>query len=212
VDKIDKENWGFKIRSLMKEKRWYQHELAEKSGLTREHISLIVTGHINSPKDYILKGLARAFGMTVQELRQKLYNLPALPSGKTEDWNRYSDAGFVKVPVYPDYVKAHAGEELNIIDYIYVKKPASLPSNIRAYRVDGDCMEPIYHNGDYVIVDHDRQIDPGDKVVCICDDQVHVAKLKVIAGEYWLENRLGTRKMTECKGIARIIGHYNMEA
>jgi len=200
------------LKEARKKKKFSQRKLAEVSGVSRSYIILIEKG-VRGDRisgEYLVK-LANALEISPKPFFEAIgahFEEPVVPVGKTDDWEKHAVEGFIKVNVYPDYVRAHAGDGLNVIDYISVKKPSSLPYNIKAYRVNGDCLEPELHNGDYVIVDHDRQIDNGDKVVCICDDQVHVAKLKIIGGEFWLENRYATRKMTDCQGIAKVIGKY----
>ncbi len=190
-----------------------KRELAKLSGVSRTTIMLIETGQRgNEVEADTLVKLANALQIPAKPLFEAIgakYNEPDILTGKAEDWEKHAAEGFIKVPVYPDYVQAHAGEGLHVIDYIAVKVPASLPSTIKAYRVSGDCLEnERLYDGDYVIVDHDRQIDNGDKVVLICGDQVHVAKLKIIGNEYYFENKYGTYRPTDCKGIAKVIGKY----
>jgi phage repressor protein C with HTH and peptisase S24 domain len=200
------------LTEARKKKKMSKVALAKKSGVSRTNIYLLEKGERGQrPTADTLIKLANALETSAKpflEAAGARFEEPVAPVGKTEDWEKHAVEGFIKVNVYPDYVRAHAGDGLNVIDYISVKKPSGLPYNIKAYRVNGDCLEPELHDGDYVIVDHDRQIDNGDKVVCICDDQVHVAKLKIIGGEFWLENRYATRKMTDCQGIAKVIGKY----
>jgi hypothetical protein len=52
----------------------------------------------------------------------------------------------------------------------------------------------------------------GDKVVCIYENDLHMAKLKIIGSEYFLENRYSTRKMTDYQGIAKVVGSYRKYA
>lgn len=213
--KPGKSNWGYIIRAIMEENGLLQEELASRSGLTREHISLIVTGKIKEPKDDNVTALATGFKMDRAELWKKILNItdkPDLPSGSPEIWDKFASPTPLKVSVYPDYARVHAGEAVDAIDYIYIDRPEKAPFNIKSYRINGDCLEPELHDGEYVIVDHDSAIDNGDKVVCLMENQLHVAKLKIIGKEYWLQNRYGTYKMTECQGIAKVIGHYGKEA
>lgn len=200
------ENWGIKVRKLREDLHITQEELEKKSGVKRSYISRIELGHYPNYSEELITNLARGLNKTTQELIMYIYGIS--PTGAAEDWESHTASPPLKINVYPDYAKVHAGEPLDAIDHIYVDRPVTAPFTIKAYRVAGDCLEPDLHDGDYVIVDHDSQIDNGDKVVCLCENQLHVAKLKIIGNGYWLENRYSTLKMTDCQGIAKVIGSY----
>ena len=214
------EQWGILIKKLREEMGLTSLELATKAGLKPSTLRSWEVGHAKEYKANSLVKLAKGFGISKLAIEDYLKTgnvssiikkeIVAIPSGTPDLWNKFnSNSGnLLKVPVYPDYIQVHAGEVLNVIDYIYLDKPTTAPFTLKAYRVNGDCLEPELKDGDYVIVDHDRQIDNGDKVVCIFDNQLHVTKLKVIGGEFWLENRYGTHKMTDCQGIAKVVGSY----
>lgn len=200
------ENWGIKVKRLREELHLTQDELETKSGVKRSYISRIELGHYPKYSEGLLTKLAHGLNKTTQEMIMYVYGIN--PTGATVDWERHSANPPLKINVYSDYARVHAGESVVAIDHIYVDKPVTAPFTIKAYRVSGDCLEPDLHDGDYVIVDHDRQIDNGDKVVCICDNQLHIAKLKIIGEGYFLENRYATKKMTEFQGIAKVVGSY----
>ena len=214
------ESWGISVKKLREEMGLTSLELAIKSGLNPNTLRSWEVGHAKEPKPSVLVKLAKGFGISKLALEDylKTGNVASIikkeiithPTGTSDLWSKYNSnsTNLLKVPVYPDYIQVHAGASLNVIDYIYLDKPSTAPSNLKAYRVNGDCLEPELRDGDYVIVDHDRQIDSGDKVVCICDNNLHAAKLKVIGGEYWLENRFGTYRMKECQGVAKIVASY----
>jgi transcriptional regulator with XRE-family HTH domain len=201
------DNWGFKIKRLRESKHLTQEELADKAGIGRSRLSRIELGHYKSPSPEVLPKLAKGLNIDFNSLKIIVYEI-VTPSGKPEDWSKFDTGPLLKVSVYPDYVRVHAGEAVSVIDYIYVDKPTNAPYNVKAYRVTGDCMAPELLDGDYVIVDHDREINNGDKVACICDGQLHVAKLKIIGDEFWLENRFGTKRLTDCQGIAKVTGSF----
>ena len=200
------ENWGIKVKRLREELHITQEDLERKSGIKRSYISRIELGHYPNYSEALITKFAHGLNKTTQELIMYIYGIS--PTGATEDWEKHAVNPPLKINVYSDYARVHAGEPVEAIDHIYVDRPVTAPFSIKAYRVSGDCLEPELHDGEYVIVDHDRQIDNGDKVVCICNDQLHIAKLKIIGSEYWLENRYATRKMIDCQGIAKVVGSY----
>lgn len=200
-------NWGFKVKQLRESKHLTQDELSVKSGLKRSHISVIELGSIKTAQKDVVDKLAKGFGMAPDDLFKYIHGIDT-PKTSATIWDKHAARQPLKISVYPDYLKVHAGEPTDVIDYIYMDQPERASYNIRAYRVEGDCMEPYLHNGEYVIVDHDMAIENGDRVVAICNNQLHVAKLKMIGGEYFLENRYATYKMTDCQGIAKVVGHF----
>ena len=72
--------------------------------------------------EYLVK-LANALEISPKPFFEAIgarFEEPVSPGGNAEDWEKHSVEGFIKVGVYPDYVRAHAGEGLNVIDYISV--------------------------------------------------------------------------------------------
>lgn len=67
VGELSKIEFGRKLQHLMLQKEWNQSDLARKSGLGRDAISMYVRGR-SFPEPKNLAKLARAFGMTAAEL------------------------------------------------------------------------------------------------------------------------------------------------
>ncbi|MDH5696847.1 MAG: S24 family peptidase, partial [Dehalococcoidia bacterium] len=74
-----------------------------------------------------------------------------------------------------------------------------------AYIARGDCLEPEISDGNIIIIDRDGQIEHGDIVACLVKDELHLARLKKIAGEIYLENNHGRMKLEECQVVAPVI-------
>lgn len=206
VNAMIEQSTGEIIKKHLKEKRMSQRELALRSGVSREYINMLVTGKRKGRLSLeTAQAIADVLGITVSALQGKEETFPA---GEPEEWDKHTARRPLRVNVYSDYAKVHAGTPVEVIGHLYVDRPEKAPFNIKAYRVEGDCMEPDYHDGEFVIVDHDLAIENGDRVVALCDGQLHIAKLKIIGSEYWLQNRYSTKKMTDCQGVAKVIGHY----
>ncbi|HXU23041.1 MAG TPA: helix-turn-helix transcriptional regulator [Tepidiformaceae bacterium] len=57
---------GENIRHLREAKRWTQEKLAEKCGVTRQHINGVENGH--TPSMTLAAKLAKALGATLKEI------------------------------------------------------------------------------------------------------------------------------------------------
>jgi transcriptional regulator with XRE-family HTH domain len=200
------ENWGKKVKRLREALHLTQDELANKSGVGRSYLSRIELEHYPNYTEELISKLSRGLNKTTQELIMYIYSIS--PTGSTEDWDRHAINPPLRINIYSEYATVHAGESLEAIDHIYVDRPVTAPFTIQGYKVAGECMEPDMRNGDYIIVDHDRQIDNGDTIVALCDGTLFIARLKIIGPEYWLQNNYDTKKMAECKRIAKVIGIY----
>lgn len=64
---LTKQEFGRRLYSLMLNRGWHQSELARQSGLPRDSISVYVRGR-SLPTPTSLQALARAFGISAQEL------------------------------------------------------------------------------------------------------------------------------------------------
>jgi transcriptional regulator with XRE-family HTH domain len=62
---------GENVRTLRKARKWTQQELAQHTGLAQNHLSMIETGQATQVAPQTLQRLARAFGITVDELLQE---------------------------------------------------------------------------------------------------------------------------------------------
>ncbi len=58
---------GLRIATLRKVVGWSQEDLAERSGVDRSHIGSIESGGKHSPTMDTVKGIADAFGISIQD-------------------------------------------------------------------------------------------------------------------------------------------------
>ena len=66
-----------------------------------------------------------------------------------------------------------------------------LPGQIRAIRVTGDCMAPLYQDGDVVFVREQGNAENGNKVIALVDDDKLNCKVYRTNGEAYLEPKNG---------------------
>jgi len=179
------------LKRLRKEHGLSQRKLAELSGMTREYINQIEQGKVKSITLTTASKIATGFGIP-----------PSVFFGEPQLTK--IDDGMVKVPVYDDF-PVHAGAPTHPIDHIYLLGLAAAKKSLEGYRVKGDCLTPEVQDGDVVVVDRDGDIESGNLVVCLIDDEVHLGRFRKIAGDYFLENRHRRYKLDECSVIAPVI-------
>jgi transcriptional regulator with XRE-family HTH domain len=200
-------NWGSIIKNLREKAGMTQEEFANKSKLQRGHISRIELNNYATVRQDTFSKLAKGLGMSLQELSTVL-NGGAIPPvkelGRPPVTKTDSDAP-IAIPVYPEF-RFHAPGGIEApIDYVYLQRTKTAGKNISAFTVEGDCMEPLIHSGDYIVVDSDADINSGDTVACKINEDLHIGKLRKFEGELWLENRVKRFKMVDCQIIAKVI-------
>lgn len=65
---------GNTVRRWREERGWTQVDLAKRSGVSQNHVSAIETGKLANPRADTSEKLARAFGVTIDELYQDTRN------------------------------------------------------------------------------------------------------------------------------------------
>lgn len=155
-------------------------ELSEKTGIDKSKISSYMSGRYKAKQDgvYLLaKALdvneAWLMGLDVPMERIKddiFQKIGAIP---------LSDIETVKIPILG---KVKAGYDYlaqeNIIDYIAFKIDGSDKENYYALYVIGDSMEPLFDDGDIVIVHKQDDFNNGDNcVILINGDEATIKKV-----------------------------------
>lgn len=144
-------------------------ELSEKTGIDKSKISSYMSGRYKAKQDGVyllaqalsvneawLMGLDVPMKRTPDYLLKKIGAIPL------------SEIDTVKIPVLGT-VKAgydYLAEE-NIVDYIPFKVNGTDKENYYALNVVGDSMEPLFDNGDTVIVHKQDDFDNGDNCVVL---------------------------------------------
>lgn len=88
-----------------------------------------------------------------------------------------------------------------------------LPGQVRAIRVQGDCMAPLYQDGDVVFVREQGNAENGNKVVAMVDDDKLFCKVYRTNGEAYLEPKNGEGKVpaSRFRIIGVIVGVFRKE-
>lgn len=203
---VEERNWGYYIKALRESKGMTQGELAAKTGLSRSHISRIETGAYKYSSQDTFQRLATGFGLSPNELTEVTHNRPIPIHQETpeEILNKLKLATPVSIPVYTDF-PFHAGDAVEPVDYVYRARPKTISKNIEGYIVYGRCLEPEVSSGNIIIIDRQGEINNGDIVACLVDNELHIARLRKIADELWLENNAGRTRLEDCQVAAPVI-------
>ena len=88
-----------------------------------------------------------------------------------------------------------------------------LPGQIRAIRVTGDCMEPLYQDGDVVFVREQGNAESGNKVVACVDGDKIYCKVYRTNGTTYLEPKNGEGKIPASRFniLGVIVGVFRKE-
>lgn len=198
---------GRKVRELRITREWTQRELSRRSGVDRGYLASIETGKVINPSADIFLKLARAFNIPPEELYQAAgyikdakaaYQYKESPRD-TLDRLRLT---LKPIPFYEDF-ELGAGRLREPADYVY---PLSdITSNMEAYRVRGNSLEPEIKDKDIVVLDREAKVDNGDIIAVFIDGNIGVAKVKKVADEIWLENNKGKLSTEDCQILGVVI-------
>lgn len=178
-----------------------KRKLADLSGVSRQYIAAIETGKRKgkTSADLLVK-LANALNMSPKPFLEAIgltYQEPDLPKA-----NRTPHP--LAIPIYTEF-PFHAGSPTMPAEYIYRTESKNAPKNIEGYIVHGACLIPTIQDKDIIIVDREGQIDNGDIVACLMNGERHIAKLRRVADEFWLENNNGKYLYKDCQVVAPVI-------
>lgn len=198
-------NWGFYIKRLREERHLTQGELAEKAGLTRSHLSQIERGAYLSCKEITLKRLAKGLDMTPDSLAAVMYEIKIPTLETTEEiLQRFNLVLPSSVPIYEEF-PFHAGEPVEPVDYTPVVRERGRKRNLEGYIVRGTCLSPTIEDKDIIIIDRDAEVKVGDIIACLVKGVMHLARLRRIANELYLENNNHRMKLEEAQVAAPVV-------
>ena len=196
------EKIGALIKRLREEKGLSQRQLATLSGVDRGYINQLEAGRggsislrtarklaaaLEKPPEIFLQDLTTQHPETPHELLERIrINLPE------------------SVPIYEDFT-LHAGRPTEAIDYIPVVRDQARGKDLEGYVVHGECLEPEINDGDIIIIDRDGQIEHGNIVACLIQGELHLARLRKVADELFLENNERRIKLEEAQITAPVI-------
>ncbi|BAS31201.1 helix-turn-helix domain-containing protein [Dehalococcoides mccartyi] len=194
---------GLKVKQLRIARGMTQAKLADASGLTRGYISMLELRKSTMPSYEALSKIARALGVDIKEFKTDP-EIVRLESPE-EVLRKYQLMAPVSIPVY-DHFYVHAGDAaLAPIEYIYRARESFAPQNIEAYKVRGNCMEPVISEGDILLIDRDRTPQKGNILLCVVDGEVIVGKLIEQNGELYLKNGHGIHSLSDCQASAVVV-------
>ena len=160
---------GERIRLKMKEKKITQNELARMAQISQSGISYIIKG-ISSPKENTLQAIASALGCSVSELLGEEESLPA---------------GLVQIirGTVPLVGEIACGTPIlaqqNIESYI------DTPDGVRAdfaLRCKGTSMEPLFRDGDLVLIRQQDDADDGKIAAVLIGSEATLKRIHRIQG------------------------------
>lgn len=139
--------------------------------MDRRHLTDIERGRIKQPGRKYLERIAKALGLTFEELATQ-----ATPTSSASGANGL-DRFRVLVLRVPIIGEAHAGPEGilgPIEDYAYWSGPKVADGNIIGVICRGFCLEPEVREGDVIFIDQELSAGPGDIVVVAVDDEIRL--------------------------------------
>lgn len=151
---------GENLKKIRKAKKMTQKELAQKSGVKQSVISDLETGNAKSTGSIL--ELANVLGVTAEELKKGLF-----------DTNESSNVLPIKAHMAPVLSWVQAGVFTNVqsVDITQVEEWLPLPEdceNCFYLKVQGQSNFPMFHEGDYILVDPQVQfsdMQSGDVIV-----------------------------------------------
>lgn len=165
---------GENLKKIRKAKKMTQKELAQKSGVKQSVISDLETGNAKSTGS--LLEIANALGVTAEELKKGSFNA-----------NELSNVLPIKAHMAPVLSWVQAGIFTNVqsVDMTQVEEWLPLPDdceNCFYLKVQGQSNFPMFHEGDYILVDPLVQfsdMQSGDVIVVRRHDDATFKKLVI---------------------------------
>lgn len=169
---FSKEQLGIYLKSIRNNKELSLREVNKRTGISYTHLNMIENGKRNVTPA-LLRNLANLYNWDYLDLYEKAGYIDLIENEKNETLKKIgatplSEIDTVKIPVLGT-VKAgynYLAEE-NIIDYVPFKINGTDTENYYALNVVGDSMEPLFDDGDTVIVHKQDDFENGDNCVIL---------------------------------------------
>lgn len=180
---MSNEELGKYLEISRKQKGLSTYDVNNLTKISQSYISLIEKGK-RKPSAVILKTLAPVYGLDYMDLYEKAGYIDLIEDEKKDIFKKIgaiplSEIKTTKIPVLG---KVKAGynylAQENIIDYIYFNIDGVDKENYYALYVIGDSMEPLFDDGDIVIVHKQNDFNNGDNcVILINGDEATIKKV-----------------------------------
>ena len=195
------------IQRYLFEHRISAREFARRCGVTSGYISFLVneknprTGRPIAPTIETYDAIAKAMGITIEELFDMMENAPVRLRRNTTDCTLLdvSDLQKHRIPI----IGSVAGGE-PIYDEetdLYIESPTRATC---AVRLKGQSMEPLYKDGDLIYIREQPNVDDGQIAIVVLDDEACLKRV------YHIEN--GLQLLSEnpkFKPIIATLDEYN---
>ena len=168
---------GERIKKLRKVLKMTQSEFAEAMGISRSYITEIERG-AKIPTEKILYLISRTFNVSLKWLKEGEGEI-FLPKEGVEE------VEFIAVPII---TSVGAGGNIYTGDYELIQRSRLPHAKVKAFRVEGDSMEPTIKKGELVITDEEDKelVDGGVYLLAEPDNGLRVRRLRRIENEWWL--------------------------
>lgn len=183
---MSNEELGKYLENSRKQKGLSTYDVNNLTQISQSYISLIEKGK-RKPSAVILKTLAPVYGLDYIDLYEKAGYIDLIEDEKKDMLKKIgaiplSEIETTKIPVLG---KVKAGynylAQENIIDYIAFNIDGADKENYYALYVIGDSMEPLFDDGDIVIVHKQNDFNNGDNCVILINGEEATIK-KVYKG------------------------------
>jgi len=169
-----------RLKAFREAKGLTKYRLAKLSSISETYIYRLERGEIKNPRRDTLQILAKGLGITLAELVGETAPL--------DTWHLVEQSLKAYIPVYAE---VGAGEGMEPVDYVACTRAKAAPETLRAYRVNGLCLDPEILIGDTIIVDTALTPSNGDLVVVIMGEKASVKRYRENDEGKWLENNHG---------------------
>lgn len=153
-------DWSARLRSWMSEKGWNPKELEKRSKVDYENLIKYINGKVANPRGNVLGMIAKAFDMSVKELRYGLdINDKTSSSGQsTRTIPRVNMVDLARHQPDQKITNIWSGEMSIVVD-------KSISAACVAVDIDDDSMSPDFNPGDVAICNPEAEITPGSLVI-----------------------------------------------
>ena len=197
------------LSRLLAEKNISQRLLAKLSGVNRGYINQLVKGKVSNIGLDTAKALAKGLGinpcifMGYDIEKQISTELAKIPLEAMID--QYRLIMPVSIPFYDTIELVDQEQPVRQVSWDRADLIGSNTASLAAFLVRGDFMEPHLKNGDFIIVDKDKNCVVGNIVIYLLDDGLHCGKLTSEQGRLIVKNSDRHELLHDTKAFARVI-------
>lgn len=170
---------GTNIKALREKFGLDQNELADRLGVTRESVNRWETDKMAIRDRHVAK-MVELFGIDPEDIKSERYGLAGSKTPHAIPANAIIPSPTCEVATAPLLGRVHAG---NAQPPDIINDTVELPASVRrnhpnAYflQVEGNCMDRVYPEGCYILIDPDRTPQNGSIAVVSIDGEDYVMR------------------------------------